>query len=187
MYPTSGVDHQLLYSPSLDEDEGMSGNETTTQPPAKQEPSPTPPMGDLKIRFETAPGVPKKRGRPRNSNKRTGDSASSSSSSSKPQQPQRTPHNEVERKYRLGLNAELERLRQTIPTLPQPDPNSLSAPPRPSKATVLASAVDYIKAIERDVEDLEQENERLREIAAQSKADGSASSGPNKSPRRKRK
>ncbi|KAF2675958.1 hypothetical protein K458DRAFT_253115, partial [Lentithecium fluviatile CBS 122367] len=68
----------------------------------------------------------------------------------------RLPHNQVERKYRENLNAELERLRRAIPTLPQNaavDGGAMGQP-KPSKAMVLAGAIEYIKAIERERDEL---------------------------------
>ncbi|KAF2454714.1 hypothetical protein BDY21DRAFT_373960 [Lineolata rhizophorae] len=82
----------------------------------------------------------------------------------------RVPHNQVERKYREGLNAELERLRQAIPTLPKPRPGAedSNAPgaPKPSKATVLAAAIDYIKFLEDQVDYVSKECDRLRGVAS---------------------
>src|SRR3712207_8387256 len=43
----------------------------------------------------------------------------------------RLPHNQVERKYREGLNAELERLRRAVPTLPQSDEAGAMGQPKP--------------------------------------------------------
>ncbi|KAF2115615.1 hypothetical protein BDV96DRAFT_612318 [Lophiotrema nucula] len=100
----------------------------------------------------------KRRGRPRLD--RT--STDSSINSSKARTAQRLPHNQVERKYREGLNAELERLRRAVPTLIQRDPGDFSGPPKPSKATILASAIDYIKKIEQERDALKGENEMLR-------------------------
>lgn len=97
----------------------------------------------------------KKRGRPKLNRQE-------SSSSSKGKVSQRVPHNQVERKYRETLNAEMERLRVNIPTLPQHDGSSLAGPPRPSKATVLSAAVDYIKQLEAETERLAEQNENLR-------------------------
>lgn len=65
----------------------------------------------------------------------------------------RTPHTRVEKKYRDNLNAGLERLRAHVPTLPQFD-GRLFAPPKPSKGTVLEAAVDYIKHLEAENEEL---------------------------------
>ncbi|KAF2789855.1 hypothetical protein K505DRAFT_352309 [Melanomma pulvis-pyrius CBS 109.77] len=108
----------------------------------------------------------RKRGRPRlDRNLFDTPSASSfNSSSSKCQQQQRTsrlPHNQVERKYREGLNSELERLRRAVPTLPQSDEGALMGQPKPSKAMVLAGAIEYIRNIERERDALLEENEKL--------------------------
>lgn len=112
---------------------------------------------------EPAPPAPppkRKRGRPRLN--RPGGSSSSSAAASAPKTSSRIPHTEVERKYRNALNAEMERLRANIPTLPQRDGAALSGPPRPSKAVVLAAAVDYIKQLEAETEKLTGENEELK-------------------------
>lgn len=103
----------------------------------------------------------RKRGRPRldRSNSDT------SSTSSKCQRTSRLPHNQVERKYREGLNAELERLRRAVPTLPQCEEGGVMGQPKPSKAMVLAGAIDYIKKIERERDLYREENDRLRGIA----------------------
>ncbi|KAK7567214.1 hypothetical protein IWX92DRAFT_3944 [Phyllosticta citricarpa] len=89
----------------------------------------------------------------------------------------RQPHNMVEKKYREGLNNELERLRRAVRTLPQPPTRSLSSDdddddgygystsvPKPSKAAVLAGAVEYIRYLETEHERLRSENEQLREL-----------------------
>ncbi|XTI82239.1 hypothetical protein V2W45_13254 [Cenococcum geophilum] len=86
-----------------------------------------------------------------------------STATTKSRTTRRLPHNQVERKYREGLNSELERLRRAVPTLPQREGGDLNSPPKPSKATVLASAIDYIKFIEAERERLTEENKRLRE------------------------
>ncbi|KAF2762247.1 hypothetical protein EJ05DRAFT_473167 [Pseudovirgaria hyperparasitica] len=78
----------------------------------------------------------------------------------------RLPHNQVERKYRQGLNAELDRLRLAIPILPQPSPEEGSSAPKPSKATVLASAIKYIQGLESERDLLKEENSELRKQAA---------------------
>ena len=64
----------------------------------------------------------------------------------------RLPHNQVERKYREGLNAEMERLRAAIPTLPQ---DATLGAPKPSKATVLQCAVDEINKVREEKAKLE--------------------------------
>ena len=108
----------------------------------------------------------RKRGRPR-LNRTLSDPPSASSvdsSSSRYRQHQRSsrlPHNQVERKYREGLNLELERLRRAVPTLPQGDEAGLVGQPKPSKAMVLAGAIEYIRKIERERDELLEENLRL--------------------------
>ena len=102
--------------------------------------------------------VKRKRGRPRIIRA----DSDSTDSKRKSRESNRLPHNQVERKYREGLNAELERLRLAVPTLPQWDAHALDAPPKPSKATVLASAIEYIRKMELERDQLRQENEVLR-------------------------
>ena len=75
----------------------------------------------------------------------------------------RTPHSTVERKYRENLNASMYRLRDHLPTLPQQG-GEFVAPPRLSKATILAAAVDYIKYLETKNKCLEAENEEFRKV-----------------------
>ncbi|QDS72803.1 hypothetical protein FKW77_006506 [Venturia effusa] len=75
----------------------------------------------------------------------------------------RVPHNQVEQKYRNGINAGLERLRETVAIAPSRAFAHLSnAFAKPSKAMVLASAIDYIKSIEAERDQLADENEVLR-------------------------
>lgn len=121
--------------------------------------SPSSPAG---LDDERAPKKPqRKRGRPR-IDRNLSDATSGSSSSAKCKATQRLPHNQVERKYREGLNSELERLRRAVPTLTQRDPQDLTGPPKPSKATILASAIEYIEKLERERDALCEENEKLR-------------------------
>jgi hypothetical protein len=93
----------------------------------------------------------RKRGRPRLDRTQTSDSVSTTTNSGcKKMQTHRLPHNQVERKYREGLNSELERLRKAVPTLPQSDEAGVMGQPKPSKAMVLAGAIEYIRKIERE-------------------------------------
>jgi hypothetical protein len=103
----------------------------------------------------------RKRGRPRLDRVET-HTQSNGSLSSRCQRTGRLPHNQVERKYREGLNTELERLRKAVPTLPHRDNGDTMGQPKPSKAMVLSSAIDYIKRIEREKEALQEEVERLK-------------------------
>jgi hypothetical protein len=111
----------------------------------------------------------RKRGRPRLDRVET-QPQSNGPSSARCQRTGRLPHNQVERKYREGLNTELERLRRAVPTLPHSDNGDTMGQPKPSKAMVLSSAIDYIKRIEREKEALEQEVERLRRNQGQNMA-----------------
>ncbi|KAF2240969.1 hypothetical protein BU26DRAFT_185313 [Trematosphaeria pertusa] len=88
----------------------------------------------------------RKRGRPRldRSNSNTSPASSNCHRTS------RLPHNQVERKYREGLNSELEKLRRAVPTLPQSEEGQVIGQPKPSKAMVLAAAIDYIKKVEKE-------------------------------------
>jgi hypothetical protein len=76
------------------------------------------------------------------------------------------PHNQVERKYREGLNSELESLRRAVPTLLQSVEGEVMGQPKPSKAIVLASAIDYIKKTEKERDMYREEGGRLRGLCA---------------------
>jgi hypothetical protein len=87
----------------------------------------------------------------------------------KPTTRRRLPHNQVERKYRESLNAQLESLRRVVPALQQnqracdgTDIEDLPTPSKPSKAVILASAAAHIKQVEKDKKALQDENEMLR-------------------------
>jgi hypothetical protein len=108
--------------------------------------------------------APRKRGRPRTV--RTAENTLYDESHAKPSKPsKRQPHNQVERKYREGLNAELERLRLALPTLHKWEMAAScggSGMPKASKAAVLAGAVAYIQDMERERDHLRRENELLK-------------------------
>jgi hypothetical protein len=77
-------------------------------------------------------------------------------------------HTQVERKYREGINMQLERLRRAVPTIPQAVPTLPQAVgadaiwvAKPSKGMVLAAAIDYISRIERERDAALNEIERL--------------------------
>ena len=82
----------------------------------------------------------------------------------------RLPHNQVERKYRESLNTQLESLRRVVPALQYSrappcdgaDIEDLPVPSKPSKALVLATATAYIKQIEKEKNQLVDENAALR-------------------------
>ncbi|KAH6622265.1 hypothetical protein C7974DRAFT_219264 [Boeremia exigua] len=74
----------------------------------------------------------------------------------------RMPHNKVERRYREGLNAGFERLRRAVPMLLQSNNGSVMGQPKPSKAMVIAGAINYIEKMEQEGRVLQDENDRLR-------------------------
>jgi hypothetical protein len=92
----------------------------------------------------------RKRGRPRIVREEIPDSSSANS---------RVPHNQVEQKYRNGLNAELERLRETVSTQMQ---HGKTGSGKLSKAMVLSGAIECIRIMEATRDDLENENKGLR-------------------------
>jgi hypothetical protein len=79
----------------------------------------------------------------------------------------RIPHNTVERKYREGLNTELERLRRAVPTLLQSHEGSGIGQSKPSKSMVIAAAINHIEMIENERNVLQKENDELREFQKQ--------------------
>jgi len=89
----------------------------------------------------------------------------------------RQPHSEVERKYRESVNAELERLRMAIPTLSSLDSQLLQNPAKLSKATVLSSAIEYIRKMELERDRLQQENDVLKAARGASTGQGKATNG----------
>ncbi|KAF2404067.1 hypothetical protein EJ06DRAFT_567858 [Trichodelitschia bisporula] len=114
----------------------------------------------------------RRRGRPRS--ERSSDSLGphdagairkSTASSTAASAARRIPHNQVERKYREGINQEMERLRHALPSLAAGGPVGVvdnASGPRASKATVLASATEYIMTLEEEIHTLLAENEALR-------------------------
>jgi hypothetical protein len=118
-------------------------------------PSPTPPPI-----LKTKRG----RGRPRTTSRKN--SQTSTNHNSPISKTTRTPHNQVERKYREGLNSEMERLRLAIPAMARWEsassvPSSASSL-KPSKAMLLACAIDYIHEVEKQRDLLLSENRELR-------------------------
>ena len=134
-------------------------------------PSPSPrspkrrlPVGSEEHGAQEAESIPRrKRGRPRLDRKSTS-SLSSSCDSPNPHEGRllgRTPHNEVERRYRDGLNTELDRLRRAVPTIPQGIDSNIMSTVKPTKAVVLAAAIEYITKLEKERNAAVKEIERL--------------------------
>jgi len=72
----------------------------------------------------------------------------------------RQPHNEIERKYREGLNTEMEKLRDAIPRLPQ---GPIGQNQKATKAMVLKTAVEEIERLNSDYEKVSGENEKIKQ------------------------
>jgi hypothetical protein len=100
----------------------------------------------------------RKRGRPR-IYRHSGTCSSRCPASEKA--PDRIPHNQVERKYREGLNMVRERLRRAVPTLAQSEKDDFMGAVKPSKAMVLSAAINYIKKIEKERDEALDEVRRL--------------------------
>ncbi|OAK98274.1 hypothetical protein IQ06DRAFT_30538 [Phaeosphaeriaceae sp. SRC1lsM3a] len=142
-----GDQQEQAYSPSL-------------SPQTIKRESPYPPAPSEE---QTTPKRPqRKRGRPRLDGLET-ETQAASSSSGKFQRTRRLPHNQVERKYREGLNSELERLRKAVPALAHGEDGTTAGQPKPSKAVILSSAIEYIRKIESERDALKEEVERLKE------------------------
>jgi len=96
-----------------------------------------------------------KRGRPRRAHASQSSAAPSPKSTSA-----RTPHNVIERKYREGLNSEMERLRMAVPLTATWETNvcATTGKPRPSKAIVLVAAINYIHDLEMERDSLRRSN-----------------------------
>lgn len=80
---------------------------------------------------------------------------------------QRIPHTAVERRYRENLNAHLDKLRQTVPSLAArkgPDGAQIGNGHgvKPSKCEILSGAIEHIGALNKDILDLKTENQALR-------------------------
>ena len=78
---------------------------------------------------------------------------------------QRIPHTAVERRYRENLNAHLDKLRQTVPSLAsRKGPGGKEGEGvRPSKCEILSGAIDHIGAVDRENAALRNEVRALRQ------------------------
>jgi hypothetical protein len=101
----------------------------------------------VKRGLASAPNASRKRGRPRK------DSSSPETFSPIARRHsdgvRRIPHNEVERKYREGLNASFRKLQCAVPSLAQLS-DAIIGTARPSKAVVIDSAIEYIHRLEKE-------------------------------------
>lgn len=154
--------HTTSRTPSLCGDAPQEAYSPTIPPRMPKQESPASPESVCEEEEATPKRPLRKRGRPRLEHSST-DSKSTTPSSAKSHRSGRLPHNQVERKYREGLNSELERLRKAVPSLPQSDEGGVMGQPKPSKAMVLSSAIEYIRKIEKERDELKEENEQLRQ------------------------
>ena len=78
----------------------------------------------------------------------------------------RVPHNLVERRYRDNLNAQIESLRMTLPSLRDLQPSSDyddSNPRIPSKAVIIQTATSYIQDLRNERDRLSDANKALQD------------------------
>ena len=80
---------------------------------------------------------------------------------------QRIPHTAVERRYRENLNAHLDKLRETVPSLAArkgPDGSKVDGGQgvKPSKCEILNGAIEHIGSLDKQISDLKGENQALR-------------------------
>lgn len=114
--------------------------------------SPTSPSASRQTRrvkkgLASVPNVSRKRGRPRKDC--SSPEAFSPIARRNSDGMRRIPHNEVERKYREGLNASLRKLQCAVPSISQLS-DAVIGTARPSKAVVIDSAIEYIHRLEKE-------------------------------------
>lgn len=131
-----------------------------TMPPPSSPTVTTPTRAQNRAAEQNTTSLPGLRARPARRYSQPAQSEASAQPSSR-----RMAHNLVERRYRDALNSELERLRRAIPHIRGLDSETPDGRPRPSKATVLAAATDYIKRLERECDALQDELDRRAEEA----------------------
>lgn len=112
---------------------------------------------------EYADTTPKRRKKKRGRSKLDPIARGVSGASAEDQCTARIPHNKVERKYREGLNTELERLRRAVPTMLQSHNGSGIGQPKPSKSMVIAAAIKHIEMVTQQRDMLQNENDEIRE------------------------
>ena len=91
------------------------------------------------------------------------------------------PHKIVERKYREGLKAQLERLRRAVPALLQSGDLDGTSQPKPSKSMVIAAAINHIEMVTLERDMLQNENNEISKY----KKENTSSKGRRWSKRRR--
>ena len=120
---------------------------------------------------------------PRSKKRKTSDTPEPDQSPSNPhsitsvrkQQPKKTAHNMIEKRYRTNLNDKIAALRDSVPSLrvmagtaklgdddEEEDLEGLTPAHKLNKATVLAKATEYIRHLEKRSKKLQEENEHLK-------------------------
>ncbi|RPA89468.1 hypothetical protein L873DRAFT_1721720 [Choiromyces venosus 120613-1] len=120
--------------------------------------------------------------RPKKRKTSTDDDAASNGGASAPapttgrkQQPKKTAHNMIEKRYRTNLNDKIAALRDSVPSLrvmagtsklgeddDEEDLEGLTPAHKLNKATVLAKATEYIRHLEKRTKRLQDENDQLK-------------------------
>lgn len=102
--------------------------------------------------------------------------ALATTSSGRKQQPKKTAHNMIEKRYRTNLNDKIAALRDSVPSLrvmagtsklgddgeDDEDLEGLTPAHKLNKATVLAKATEYIRHLEKRTKRLQDENDQLK-------------------------
>lgn len=137
---------------------------------------------------------------PRSKKRKTSDTpeppSHNGTSSNRKQQPKKTAHNMIEKRYRTNLNDKIAALRDSVPSLrvmagtaklgdddEEEDLEGLTPAHKLNKATVLAKATEYIRHLEKRSKKLYEENEHLKNrLSAFEKLAtmGGAMSGPGR-------
>lgn len=168
----TGLDHQNeepstansdSFFTSFDDESSYRIKNTTQTSPILASTEKSPPSDHSDILEDTSQELKqkRKRGRPRKILDEPGINNTRKSPNIRPteadSESNRIPHNQIEQKYRNGLNTQLERLHETVAATTQhPDSTKMS------KAMVLAGAVEHIKNMEVSRDELEIENKGLR-------------------------
>ncbi|KAG0131624.1 hypothetical protein HOY82DRAFT_329097 [Tuber indicum] len=104
-----------------------------------------------------------------------GGSSAPAPTTGRKQQPKKTAHNMIEKRYRTNLNDKIAALRDSVPSLrvmagtsklgeddDEEDLEGLTPAHKLNKATVLAKATEYIRHLEKRTKRLQDENDQLK-------------------------